>query len=117
MLAKLYKHYENIPEADRIERMKRDGARILPSLSNINGNGVRELIIFIFAACDMGEISSDDYSLLCKTVGELPDYESALRIFTAAENAETDEIGDAVETVSLLDDETKSSLISFLLCF
>ena len=119
MFAKLYRQYENMTQEARFELMRRDGAVILPALAELNGNGAREFIIFMFSACgEGGMISPDEYTLLCEAVGDLPDYSGACEIIGAAfENSATDEIDDAVETLALLGDEAKSSLVSFCLCF
>ena len=117
MFAKLFRQYENMTSEARLELMRRDGALVLPALTELLGDGVRKFLVFVFLACgDDGRISPEEYDMLVDAIDFLPEYAAACDI-VASDLEKSDGADGVMQLFTPLDDEAKSALVSFCLCF
>lgn len=114
---KLCEQYETMSFTELKTVVVEESAIFLPALLSLGEGGVDAFILFVAAACGAsGELELAEYKLFEEATGILVPYETACGLVASAKDKDSQKLVDElVDTLGELDEEIKSSMISFTL--
>ena len=114
---KICRTFENMTDDDRRVALAESARAVLPELEKTYGNGIREFILFIFAACGAdGVLDASEYKLFAEVTGIEITYIEAYEIVRSADaSLAQDATDDIIDMFGLMSNEVKASMITFCL--
>ena len=118
-LQKVCREYEKLSDESRRQLLRETAEKIRPALESIIGDGEKEFILFVGAACGSdGFLSEEEYALF-SDVAELSMgyYEAKCMAKAADTDLARAAVDDVVDFFGILDPATKAAMVAFCLCF
>ena len=118
-LIRACREYEKLSDEARRQLLRETAKRIRPALETVLGDGEKEFILFVGAACGSdGFLSEEEYALFSEVAElDMGYYEASCMVKAADTELSRSAVDDVVDLFGILDPEIKAAMVAFCLCF